>query len=107
MVFLDRQMLLQILYDNIKDKSKILTNKRVVKTRLTHGGVQVITADGTTAPGDILVGADGVHSTIRQEMWKLAADLSPEHFDPNEHEGETRNQHNQAQKLTSRKSTPL
>lgn len=90
MIFLDRQMLLRILYENIKDKSKILTNKRVVKATLTHGGVQVTTADGTTVPGDILVGADGVHSTIRQEMWKLAADLSPEHFDPSEHEGETR-----------------
>ncbi|KAI6754484.1 hypothetical protein HG530_012236 [Fusarium avenaceum] len=86
MIFLDRQMLLRILYENIKDKSKILTNKRVVKATLTHGGVQVTTADGTTVPGDILVGADGVHSTIRQEMWKLAADLSPEHFDPSEHE---------------------
>ncbi|KIL87653.1 hypothetical protein FAVG1_09363 [Fusarium avenaceum] len=86
MVFLDRQMLLQILYDNIRDKSKILTNKRVVMAKLAHGGVQVTTADGTTVSGDILVGADGVHSTIRQEMWKLAADLSPEHFDPSEHE---------------------
>lgn len=95
MVFLDRQMLLQILYDNIRDKSKILTNKRVVMAKLTHGGVQVTIADGTTVPGDILVGADGVHSTIRQEMWKLAGNLSPEHFDPSEHEGETRSQHNQ------------
>ncbi|KAM0265276.1 hypothetical protein ACHAPA_007855 [Fusarium lateritium] len=84
---IDRQMLLRILHDNIKDRSKILTNKRVVKTMLKHGGVQVITADGTSVSGDILVGADGVHSTIRQEMWKLATDSSPGHFDPSEHEG--------------------
>ncbi|KAF4967046.1 hypothetical protein FSARC_5337 [Fusarium sarcochroum] len=86
MIFLDRQMLLQVLYDNIKDKSKILTNKRVVRMELLDGGVQAVTSDGTLISGDILVGADGVHSTIRHEMWNLAASSDPGHFDPKEHE---------------------
>ncbi|KAJ4241096.1 hypothetical protein NW760_001386 [Fusarium oxysporum] len=86
MVFLDRQMLLKVLYDNIKDKSKILTNKRVVRTELVNGGVHAVTSDGTIIAGDILVGADGVHSTVRSEMWRLAGRLSPGLFDPNEHE---------------------
>ncbi|KAF4345111.1 zeaxanthin epoxidase chloroplastic [Fusarium beomiforme] len=86
MVFLDRQMLLKILYDNIKDKSKILTGKRVVQAKLTNGGVQAVTADGTIIAGDILVGADGVHSAVRSEMWRLARSLSPGLFDPNESE---------------------
>ncbi|KAJ4245067.1 hypothetical protein NW762_014278 [Fusarium torreyae] len=82
----ERQMLLQVLYDNIKDKSKILTNKRVVRTQLFDGGVHAVTSDGTLIRGDILVGADGVHSTIRHEMWKLAASSDPGHFDPKEDE---------------------
>ncbi|EGU73205.1 hypothetical protein FOXB_16281 [Fusarium oxysporum f. sp. conglutinans Fo5176] len=68
------------------DKSKILTNKRVVRTELVNGGVHAVTSDGTIIAGDILVGADGVHSTVRSEMWRLAGRLSPGLFDPNEHE---------------------
>ncbi|QKD60683.2 uncharacterized protein FOBCDRAFT_253526 [Fusarium oxysporum Fo47] len=68
------------------DKSKILTNKRVVRTELVNGGVHAVTSDGTIIAGDILAGADGVHSTVRSEMWRLAGRLSPGLFDPNEHE---------------------
>ncbi|KAH7220193.1 hypothetical protein BKA60DRAFT_596489 [Fusarium oxysporum] len=68
------------------DKSKILTNKRVVRTELANGGVHAVTSDRTIIAGDILVGADGVHSTVRSEMWRLAGRLSPGLFDPNEHE---------------------
>ncbi|KAF5715955.1 zeaxanthin epoxidase chloroplastic [Fusarium mundagurra] len=88
MVFLDRQMLLQVLYNNTKDKSKVLTNKRVVRTELVNGGVHAVTSEGTIFTGDILVGADGVHSTVRSQMWKLAGRLSPGLFDRNEHEGD-------------------
>ncbi|KAF5652001.1 hydroxylase [Fusarium sp. NRRL 25303] len=86
MVFLDRQMLLKVLYNSIRNKTKVLTNKRVVRTELVNGGVRAVTSDGTIISGDILVGADGVHSRVRSEMWKLAARLSPGLFDPNEHE---------------------
>ncbi|KAF4452829.1 hypothetical protein F53441_4383 [Fusarium austroafricanum] len=86
MVFLDRQMLIKILYDNIEDKSKILTNKRVVQVKLIDSGFEAITSDRTSITGDILVGADGVHSTVRSEMWHLAESLSPGRFDPYEHE---------------------
>ncbi|KAF4498040.1 Zeaxanthin epoxidase, chloroplastic [Fusarium agapanthi] len=86
MVFLDRQMLLQVLYKSIKDKTKILTNKRVVRAELVNGGVHAVTSDGTIIAGDILVGADGVNSAVRSGMWKLAGRLSPGLFDPNEHE---------------------
>lgn len=89
MVFLDRQMLLNVLYNSIKDKTKVLTNKRIVRNELVNGGVRAVTSDGTIIAGDILVGADGVHSRVRSEMWKLAGRLSPGLFDPNEHEGES------------------
>ncbi|KAF5555913.1 zeaxanthin epoxidase chloroplastic [Fusarium mexicanum] len=86
MVFLDRQMLLRVLYNNIKDKSKILPNKRVVRAELVNGGVHAVTSDGTIITGDILVGADGIHSTVRSWMWRLADRLSTGLFDPNEHD---------------------
>ncbi|KAJ0415944.1 hypothetical protein BJY00DRAFT_317406 [Aspergillus carlsbadensis] len=75
--FLDRQMVLQVLYDNIKDKSKVLTKKRVQKVDMTSHSVVVKTADGSSYHGDILIGADGIHSTVRGEMWRLANKMQP------------------------------
>ncbi|KAF7549510.1 hypothetical protein G7Z17_g6330 [Cylindrodendrum hubeiense] len=76
--FLDRQMVIQVLYDNVRDKSKVLTNKRVQRVSMTDDGVVVKTSDGSSYKGDILVGADGIHSTVRGEMWKIANEMSPE-----------------------------
>lgn len=42
-----------------------------VDARHDPDGAEVIFADGTTVRGDVLVGADGVHSTIRQKLHKL------------------------------------
>jgi len=70
-------MVLQVLYDNIKDKRKVLTSKRVQKVDMTDNGVVVKTADGSSYHGDILVGTDGIHSTVREEMWKIAHKKSP------------------------------
>jgi 2-polyprenyl-6-methoxyphenol hydroxylase-like FAD-dependent oxidoreductase len=70
-------MVLQVLYDNIKDKTKVLTKKRVQNVKLTDDGVLVRTSDGSTYKGDILIGADGIHSTVREEMWRIANEMSP------------------------------
>lgn len=70
-------MVLQVLYDNIQDKSKILVNKKVQNVKMTEDGVVVKTSDGSSYEGDILVGADGIHSSVREEMWRIANDLSP------------------------------
>ncbi|KAL4810805.1 hypothetical protein BDV18DRAFT_155418 [Aspergillus unguis] len=76
-VFLDRQMVLQVLYDNIKDKSKVLTKKRVQTVDMDDNGVTVTTSDSSSYQGDILIGADGIHSTVREEMWRIANNISP------------------------------
>jgi 2-polyprenyl-6-methoxyphenol hydroxylase-like FAD-dependent oxidoreductase len=83
--FLDRQMVLQVLYDNIKDKTKVLTNKRVQKVHMTDAGVTVKTSDGSVYQGDILVGSDGIHSTVRDEMWRIANQESPGWIPADEH----------------------
>lgn len=70
-VFVDRQMIIKILYDNLKDKARVLTSKGVVSVKQDSKGVRVETKDGDVFTGDILVGADGVHSTVRREMWRI------------------------------------
>ncbi|KAH0846650.1 hypothetical protein AYO21_08051 [Fonsecaea monophora] len=85
-IFLDRQMVLRVLYENIRDKSKILTNKRVRDVEVSDDGVAVTTTDNSVYRGDILVGADGIHSQVRNEMWRIANKSSPGWIPPDEHD---------------------
>jgi 2-polyprenyl-6-methoxyphenol hydroxylase-like FAD-dependent oxidoreductase len=62
------------MYDCISDKSKLLTNKRVETVRQLDNGIKVTTADGSICHGDILIGTDGVHSQVRKEMVRHAAE---------------------------------
>lgn len=78
-------MLLQVLYDNLLHKDRVLTKKRVSEVNLVDSGVHVRTADGDLFEGDIIVGADGIHSTVRDEMWRIGHQLSPGYFPPDEH----------------------
>ncbi|KAK4235378.1 FAD/NAD(P)-binding domain-containing protein [Achaetomium macrosporum] len=65
-LFLERHFYLQYLYDKLKDKSKIRTRCGVQALTETDGGVAVTTDAGEEIHGSILLGADGIHSTIRQ-----------------------------------------
>lgn len=66
--FLTRRDLLKVLFDHIKDKSKVHTSKRVTTIEQTSSGVTVTCKDGSSYSGDIVVGADGIHSTVRTLM---------------------------------------
>lgn len=77
MIILDRQMVLETLYDHVRDKSKVLMNKRVVSVINSEDCVEVKTDDGCSYTGDILVGADGIYSTVRKEMWRIANEAEP------------------------------
>lgn len=59
------------------DQSKILTNQRVVAICPLGSRVNVITEAGVTYTGDLVVGADGVHSKVRSEMWRIADTVRP------------------------------
>lgn len=76
--FGDRQALLQVMLDGIRDKSKILMNKTVADVIHSADGVTVKCKDGTAYDGDILVGADGVYSKTREALWNLAAKEYPD-----------------------------
>lgn len=86
-VFLDRRMLIEILYNKIQDKSKVLTSQRVQRIEHSDSSVTVHTTSGETFTGDIVIGADGIHSTVRQEMWKEAQRVDPQWIDPSEANG--------------------
>ncbi|KAE8154886.1 hypothetical protein BDV25DRAFT_170996 [Aspergillus avenaceus] len=75
LLFLERQQLLGVLCDKLRDKSAVFAHKPVVSVRHTGEGVRVTTEDGSTYDGDIVVGADGVHSIVRSEMHNAASKL--------------------------------
>ncbi|KAL3418739.1 FAD binding domain-containing protein [Phlyctema vagabunda] len=79
-LFIDRQMLLQVLHDNVKHKEQLLTGKRVTQINLLEDGVEVQSEDGSIFHGDIVVGADGIHSKVRAEMWRHGMEKSPGYF---------------------------
>jgi 2-polyprenyl-6-methoxyphenol hydroxylase-like FAD-dependent oxidoreductase len=75
---------LQTLYDALPDKSKVLEHARIADIIEENNMVRAILADGSEHTGDIIVGCDGVHSGVREIMWRKAAELSPRLIDVNE-----------------------
>lgn len=75
--FLTRQNLLRVISDHTPDKSKVFTSKRVLTIENTAEGVTAICEDGTSYHGDILVGADGVHSMVRSSMQQHLESVAP------------------------------
>jgi 2-polyprenyl-6-methoxyphenol hydroxylase-like FAD-dependent oxidoreductase len=73
-------MLIQVLYDNLRDKSPVLTEKSVRNVEQYPGGVRVQTADGSVFTGELLVGADGIYSTVRKELWRQTDQARPGYF---------------------------
>ncbi|CAG9948074.1 unnamed protein product [Clonostachys rosea f. rosea IK726] len=83
-IFIDRQMLLQRLHKNLKSTKKVLSGKKVKSIETIENSVQVTTTSGETFHGDILVGADGIYSTVRQEMHRIAQKESTDYFPEDE-----------------------
>ncbi|KAF2144829.1 uncharacterized protein K452DRAFT_306590 [Aplosporella prunicola CBS 121167] len=76
-LFFDRHRLLQILSEHIWDHNKILLDKCLSRVEEVDGKVVATCKDGTFYCGDIIVGADGVYSKTRQEMWRIAKTQEP------------------------------
>jgi FAD dependent monooxygenase len=72
-----RQKLLQSLFDQLKDKTKIYLKKRVTTVTQVANSIVVKCGDGTEYIGDIVVGADGIHSRVREEMRRHAEQTGP------------------------------
>ncbi|KAF9897907.1 hypothetical protein BX616_004780 [Lobosporangium transversale] len=67
--FVTRSALYDLLLRQIPCE-KIHFGKRIVSTKQDHIGVRVHFADNTIAEGDILVGADGAYSAVRQNFYQ-------------------------------------
>ncbi|KAI8191996.1 FAD-dependent monooxygenase paxM [Colletotrichum sp. SAR 10_86] len=63
--FMERKFWLSCIYNTIKDKSRVRTNSGVASFAESAEGVEVTTESGEILKGDILLGADGVHSHVR------------------------------------------
>ncbi|OKO98097.1 2-heptyl-3-hydroxy-4(1H)-quinolone synthase [Penicillium subrubescens] len=71
----DRSTLLQAIYNQIRDKSKLRIRKSVESIEHLESEVKVKTSDGEVYHGDVVVGADGIHSRVRQEMARHAREI--------------------------------
>ncbi|KGO40828.1 Monooxygenase, FAD-binding [Penicillium expansum] len=68
--FLPRRMLLKILLKHLGDRQDdVVPNKKVIRVDHYPSHVIVHCADGSSFEGDMVVGADGVRSVVRQSMW--------------------------------------
>ncbi|KAG0251967.1 hypothetical protein BG011_007291 [Mortierella polycephala] len=72
-VIVSRPALYDLLLSKIPPK-KMLFGKRILSHAQSDNGVMVRCADNTTYSGDILVGADGAYSGIRQGLYKQLDD---------------------------------
>ncbi|KAJ5240193.1 hypothetical protein N7468_004812 [Penicillium chermesinum] len=71
--FMERRDAVQGIWDGLKDKSKVITATSLVKITCDADGVTAEASDGQVFHGDIIIGADGVHSRVQQEMQRIAA----------------------------------
>ncbi|EOD52360.1 putative monooxygenase fad-binding protein [Neofusicoccum parvum UCRNP2] len=76
-LFMQRHQLLCILYEHLVEKERVLVNKKVHRIEHLADSVLVHTTDGGVFEGQMVVGADGVHSTVRKEMRRTAEELEP------------------------------
>jgi 2-polyprenyl-6-methoxyphenol hydroxylase-like FAD-dependent oxidoreductase len=71
-----RAQLLKVLYGNTSEngKSKMLTGQKVsrIEQLPNDQGVRVHVEGGNTHDVDLVIGADGTHSIVRSEMWRMA-----------------------------------
>jgi 2-polyprenyl-6-methoxyphenol hydroxylase-like FAD-dependent oxidoreductase len=68
-VFIERHRLLRLLYSHIEDKTKVHDHTAIVSyEEESDSRIVVTTSDGRSFQGDILIGADGVHSRVRALM---------------------------------------
>ncbi|KAJ6109034.1 hypothetical protein N7486_001268 [Penicillium sp. IBT 16267x] len=69
--FMDRQSVLENLYSKLGDRrDRVLVNKKTINVENLPDVVRVHCEDGSMYEGGLVVGADGVRSTVRQLMWK-------------------------------------
>ena len=75
--FLPRYHCLNVLHGQIRNKSAIHMQKELISVSILGEKVRVRTKDGSVYTGNILIGADGVRSHVRREVWRIADSERP------------------------------
>ncbi|KZF20545.1 FAD/NAD(P)-binding domain-containing protein [Xylona heveae TC161] len=88
-VFHERQNLLKTLWNHVWDKEKLRLNSCITTVDHRDDGIMVHCKDGSTYEGDIIVGADGVRSIVKEEMWRAAEQAQPGFISEKEKQGLT------------------
>ncbi|KJK67560.1 Serine hydrolase FSH1 [Aspergillus parasiticus SU-1] len=70
--FMSKRKILDILYTHRPRNDKIKFGKNVVRIETGASCMRVVTWDGYEYEGDLVVGADGMHSKVRGEMARLS-----------------------------------
>lgn len=74
----ERKVFLRSMFNQLKDKSRVCLGKKVVAMEHLDGGIRVVCEDGGMFTGDLVIGADGIHSKTRKEMQKFAEETGSE-----------------------------
>ncbi|KAK8037112.1 hypothetical protein PG991_001426, partial [Apiospora marii] len=77
LLLIERRQFLQELYDTLPDKTRVRTSCAVRDVRAQASGVEVTLENGEVEKGDLVLGCDGVYSTVRTFMWDQANKISP------------------------------
>lgn len=80
LAFLDRQKVLAHLAVSLPLQDKLHLGKEVDHIQPVKNRLRVHSRDGSFYDGDLVVGADGVHSMVRVEMWRLAKEAKDPRF---------------------------
>ncbi|KAL5336889.1 hypothetical protein BJX70DRAFT_409554 [Aspergillus crustosus] len=64
--------LLGVLYGVLQNHDTVKTGQKVVEVITGHAKVSVLTESGEQYHGNVVIGADGVHSVTRSQMWRTA-----------------------------------
>lgn len=73
---IERRHILQALYDNLTDKSKVRLREKVIQVEQSESTVTVNT-ERSTYSGSIVIGADGTYSRVRRQMFRSAPNVNP------------------------------
>ncbi|KAI7824105.1 hypothetical protein BC939DRAFT_450580 [Gamsiella multidivaricata] len=73
-----RPRLYEVMFDRVPAE-KVFMNRKVLALEQNHLGVMIRCNDGSQYHGDILIGADGAYSSVRQALYKkmLAKNVLP------------------------------
>ena len=78
MLFFNRQWFLKVLYDQLKHKDRIYLRSRGDRIKSIKGGIEVTFKNDRFYMGDILIGADSLHSSFRHEISRICRCHRPE-----------------------------